>query len=354
VTYYLRSGNKFTQSAKAALDLHEQLPPGTYTIKVDPMSGQMYYEIIDNFTVPSKVYGDLKKNCSRIINTFFNREHSTGTLLAGEKGSGKSLLAKYISFELMKEGVPTIVINNALCGESFNQFVQTMDQPALLLFDEFEKVYDESEQEQLLTLLDGVYPSKKLFIITANDKWRIDRHMRNRPGRIFYHLDFDGLSTEFVQEYAEENLADKTKVQSVVNLASLFSKFNFDMLKAIIEEMNRYNETAQDAIRILNTKPESETRQVFNVNVILNGKEINENRYERHWTGNPLAGHIVLWVEPEDAATNDEADSERVSFTNDHLLKVEGTTGTFTFKDGDNVLILVRKKEEVSSYEHLL
>ncbi len=34
------------------------------------------------------------------------------------------------------------------------------------------------------------------------------------------------------------------------------NEFNFDMLKALVEEMNRYNETPTDALAMLNAKPE--------------------------------------------------------------------------------------------------
>ncbi|HRZ82907.1 MAG TPA: hypothetical protein P5069_10620, partial [Candidatus Hydrogenedentes bacterium] len=45
--------------------------------------------------------------------------------------------------------------------EAFNTFMQAIEQPLVVLFDEFEKVYDDQEQQALLTLLDGVYPSNK-------------------------------------------------------------------------------------------------------------------------------------------------------------------------------------------------
>ena len=72
--------------------------------------------------------------------------------------------------------------------------MQDIEQPCIILFDEFEKVYDDQDQEKALTLLDGVFPSRKLFIMTVNNKWRVNEHMRNRPGRIYYMLDFAGFS----------------------------------------------------------------------------------------------------------------------------------------------------------------
>jgi SpoVK/Ycf46/Vps4 family AAA+-type ATPase len=97
--------------------------------------------------------------------------------------------------------VPTIVINQPLVGKKFNSFLQTISQPSIILFDEFEKVYEQSaEQEAILTLLDGVYPSKKLFLLTCNDTAKINSNMKNRPGRLFYFLKFKGLDQRFFRE----------------------------------------------------------------------------------------------------------------------------------------------------------
>ena len=185
MTYFLKSGNTFRVSSKEAMDLHEHLPAGNYVIKKD-MFENLFLEHIDSFEIKGKRYGDLNRNCDRILNTFLDRPATTGVMLAGEKGSGKSLLAKAVSLQAAAQGIPTIVINSPFCGDKFNAFIQSIEQPVVILFDEFEKVYDSQEQEAILTLLDGVFPSKKLFMLTCNDKWRIDQHMRNRPGRIYY------------------------------------------------------------------------------------------------------------------------------------------------------------------------
>jgi hypothetical protein len=59
------------------------------------------------------------------------------------------------------------------------------------------------KQEQIimmLTLLDSVYPSKKLFWLTCNDKWRVNFNMKNHPSRVYYMLDFGGLDETFMRE----------------------------------------------------------------------------------------------------------------------------------------------------------
>src|ERR1700686_4156677 len=192
MTFYIKNGNMWRVTDEAALDIHKKLPAGNYTLKAD-QNGNLFLEAIDNFTPLNKYYATTLHNADRIMNTFLDRKSGTGVMLAGEKGSGKTLLAKYLSIMGYANDIPTIVINHPWRGDAFNQILQDIQQPCIVLFDEFEKIYDLKEQEEMLTLLDGVFPSQKLFLLTCNDKWKIDANMRNRPGRIFYMIDFAGI-----------------------------------------------------------------------------------------------------------------------------------------------------------------
>jgi hypothetical protein len=350
MAYFLKSGNTYRVSKKEALDIQEALPPGNYVINKDPMSGQLYLEHIEDFKPLTKIYGDCLKNTDRIINTFLSRPAATGVMLTGEKGSGKTLLTKNISIELAKQGIPTIVINAAWCGDAFNTFIQSIDQPCAVLFDEFEKTYDRDEQESILTLLDGVFPSKKLFMLTTNDKYRVDYHMRNRPGRIFYMLDFKGLSTEFITEYCQDNLNNKSYIDKICSIASLFAEFNFDMLKALVEEMNRYNENPQEALRMLNAKPEFDGGSKYDTTVIYEGKEVTGTCHPAVFDGNPLQPKgidIEFDVNPE---SSDIADWKNVSFNSESLVSVSASEGKFVFEDGKVRLILTKIKTKVIDY----
>ena len=243
-TYFLKDEDRFNVASQSALNLHNALPVGSYTIGIYP-SGMYYLKQIQPFDISDKkLYGQVIQHGQRILDTFIKARNgqATGVLLAGQKGSGKTLLAKYVSVQAAKLGISTIVVNEAWSGERFNAFIQSIQQPAIVLFDEFEKVYrqpmeaelkenaneprryrhhgrkgsfvsmdgeylssgdDEGpnpSQDAILTLLDGVYPSNMLFLLTVNDKTKITKNMKNRPGRIYYVLDFAGLETDFVRE----------------------------------------------------------------------------------------------------------------------------------------------------------
>ena len=130
--------------------------------------------------------------------------------------------AFFTFFITVSEGIPTLIINSAFYGDTFNRFIQDIDQECVVMFDEFEKTYSEENndgenaQEKLLTLLDGVFPQKKLFLLTCNNLFKIDDHLKNRPGRVYYFLEFRGLEEDFVREYLDDNLTDKNQINSFI------------------------------------------------------------------------------------------------------------------------------------------
>lgn len=356
MTYFLKQGNTYKVSKKEALDLKERLPAGNYVIKKNEMTGEMYLEQIDRFEFKGKVYGDTNRRADRILYAFEDRPATTGVMLTGEKGSGKTLLAKMLSIKGYEKDIPTIVINQPWCGEGFNAFIQSIEQPVIVVFDEFEKVYDEQEQEMMLTLLDGVYPTKKLFVLTCNDKWRVNQHMRNRPGRIFYSLEYKGLESDFIREYCEDNLKAKEHIEKIVGIAGTFGQFNFDMLKALVEEMNRFGETPQEAMQMLNAKPEYSEESRYKVKLLVNGEELSETNFEeKEWCGNPLNKRVHInyknFFEPTEENAEPEWDWESMTFEPANLKKIDDNGNKYVFvASNGNTLVLTKVKEQGYRY----
>lgn len=356
MAHFIKHGNVFTIASEAALDLHKRLPAGTYVIKYNQISGEFYFETIDNFDIAGKLYGNVHSRSARILHTFATRDNSTGVMLTGEKGSGKTLLAKNIAVEAMKLGYPILIVNTPFCGDKFNTFMQTIDQPCVVMFDEYEKVYDSEQQEQMLTLLDGVFPSKKLFLLTCNDKWKVNEHMRNRPGRVFYLIEFGGLESEFIREYCEDHLHNKDYIDNLCTIAGTFEKYNFDMLKATVEEMNRFDEPAQEALSLLNAKPEFGGRENFKVKIWLDGQELPDNLHESNWYGNPLASRINIDHAPSiNSVNNDELEEwQTSSLTVADLVKVDDSGNRFVFNSNNCKIVLARVKAPFSDWYNAL
>jgi hypothetical protein len=287
MTYYLKRGSSFKPTTEENLDIHKKLPVGNYLIKQDPVSDQFYFDRVEAFPKSGKVYGKTNERVNRIYNTFCERPNATGVLLVGEKGSGKTLLAKMLSIRATVDDIPTILVNEPFHGDGFNQLIQELDQPAVILFDEFEKTYNTDHQEHILTLFDGVFPSKKLFILTCNNAWRINEHLSNRPGRIYYSIAFKGLNTDFITEYCQDNLRHKEHIAEVCKISALFTEFNFDMLKALVEEMNRYNDSPQEALEMLNATPTDSDGTRYDVQLFSGDVEINNFEPKVNY-GNPI------------------------------------------------------------------
>lgn len=258
---YLIQGNTVTIAAGGALKVTGSLPKGIYTVsKPSPISpyvleqGQLKER-------PEKVYGSIDAYKDRIIRTFKDRKDSTGVLLVGPKGTGKTLLTRCVAYALLEQDVPVVIVPFSLVCQSAIDFISTIDTECVVIFDEIDKVKEAAARDDnddnvstscLLELLDGTTSFKRLYLFTANEIWKINQYMLNRPGRIYYKFEFNGLSQEAVQEYCKEHLRKRQYTKEVVEVAGKVSDFSFDMLSALVEETNRYGISPREACKVLN------------------------------------------------------------------------------------------------------
>lgn len=340
-TIYTRQGNRFFIGDTTMSEQVEKLPPANYVIRQPPMGGPLYFEKIDSFVAPQKIYGEAVQQVDRFISTYLSRPKSTGIMLSGEKGSGKTMTGQLTSIKAASQGIPTIIVDAPWCGGEFNQLLQAITQPCIIFFDEFEKVYPSNKQEELLTLLDGVFTTKKLFLFTINNKYKIDSNMMNRPGRIFYFLEYEGLDYDFVMEYCKDNLKNQEHAESVGRLSSIFDHFNHDILKALVEEMNRYGESATQALKYLNAKPESQHQCYYDAKIFVNDKPVEGEIYDDEFYGNPLSTPRLIFKEYLDE--DDDNSIENHVFTVDDIRDVSGKKGEYIYIKGNKKLVLTRQ-----------
>ena len=230
----------------------DKLPPKTYTIKFHPQVGT-WIEEREPLTVGGfKIYGNTPNRVNKIFRTFGLRNRNLGILLSGEKGMGKSVLMRHLASEAISRGLPVIVIDEKIPGLS--GFISKIEQECVVLFDEFEKVFmrgsgcDDSdvrdgidcggEQKQFLSLFDGMDAGKKLFVVAINETRNISSFFLNRPGRFYYHFDFDFLTETETKEYALDNIKGDKSVVEKLMLISRFHNLSYDILAAIITELN--------------------------------------------------------------------------------------------------------------------
>lgn len=366
--YVVRMGNKYHMMDEKNIEVCDTLPAQNYIVQFNEMSGQYWLEPIDSFELPKKLYGDCGKKSDRILSTFLNRPLTTGVLLNGVKGSGKTLLAKLVANNAASQGIPTLVINRPYCGDGFNQFIQSINGACIILFDEFEKVYDYKDQESILTLFDGVYPSKKLFLLTTNQRSNVSEYLKNRPGRIYYSFSFDTLENQFVREYCEDTLTNKNHIEDVVRYTQVFNYFNFDMLAAAVEEMNRYNETLVQVLDVLNIDPESRYGDTHNIDFVYGGVTVQfyndyhgfaPNSFEMSF--NPfddedLIEHMFKKHPSLKKSIKSLLDENSViDFKSNDIQKFEPETNTFVYTIGDatnSASLVIRKNAPPMQFDY--
>lgn len=228
-----------------------KLPNRNFIIHFDSEKEEYYGVEIDEFYLPKNIYGDHSTDINRYLKSFNTLDKNLGILLSGYKGSGKTLLAKQLMIEAK---LPTLVIEEAFKGSKFNDFINSIDQEVIIFFDEFEKVYkDQEDQEELLTLFDGVVNSKKIFLLTAN-KDTLNEFFENRPSRIKYLKQFKTVDRELLDEIMEDLLKDSKFAEGIVDIVDTLGECGKDLIISLIEEINMSGDTAGDCAKRMNIK----------------------------------------------------------------------------------------------------
>lgn len=263
---FYTSGSTTTLVQYTADALQDTVEAGIYELR-QSMTGLYLYRVAKSYELP-KLYGNIVKRANKIMNTFTSRTASTGVLLSGDKGTGKSLLSMLVANLSVHEGNPVILINQAFHGSEFEELMNAIPN-AVLIFDEFAKVYanskdgDDKPQERLLGFFDGAGAKKRLMIFTENKTVGINEFLINRPGRIFYHYKYSKLTPDVIQEYCLEKNVKSGDTQYLQNYAITASEFSFDILKAIVEELHRYpEESIKELVLDLNITSTNSTKSI--------------------------------------------------------------------------------------------
>ena len=228
-----------------------------YTLLFDKAAGDLYLEEDKDFEFPEVYYQNEsdKKLIDRSIKTFNSTSKlTTGVLLSGLKGSGKTLLAKKLAKE---SGLPIINIDKGVYADDIEGFFARITTDVCIIFDEIDKYWN---ARYLLTFLDGVKPTcKKLVIATCNNEKEIDEYLNDRCSRIRYKKIFKGLTKDTVSGIINNILNDKNKADAAAEyFCTNVKTVSHDNVITFTEEIkNNPNDSFDDIMEFLNIAKQS-------------------------------------------------------------------------------------------------
>lgn len=223
------------------------LTPGmVYSIDVDSYTDAISLEETSGLSLPSKVYCTQRDErfIDKVINSYNLSESGfTGVMLAGLKGSGKTVMAKMIA---NKSGLPIINIDKNIRPYILRNLVEKLgDTSVCFLFDELDKVLADYDDSVLLQVLDGSdTKGKHMILFTCNDDNEISEYLIDRCSRIRYWREFDEMSPSLIMEVLNDKLNDKKEVKSLTDfIKDNFEVCSFDNITSFVKEANDYPTT---------------------------------------------------------------------------------------------------------------
>lgn len=251
---FIKQGNRIFQIPKGS---DYNLEPGkVYDLLIKTSWGErvVKFELNGEMNLPPTVYQTKKDKLfiDRVLKNFNSSDkNTTGVLLTGDKGTGKSVTAKILA---EKAKLPIIVINSELEEKYLEEFFKEFDTPVCILFDEVDKNFN---TQKMLTFLDGMHKTaKKLVVMTANDEDGLSHFIKNRCSRIRYYRHYS--MKDGAREYAELICSDKNidNKEEVVDFIVNNIKYpSIDNISSFVDEViftKDWNLSLQEVLEFMN------------------------------------------------------------------------------------------------------
>ena len=310
----IKIGSRYTFYDES-LQSFDRLPAAVYSISYSERAG---FSLVDHpsIEIKEKTYGSHREKVGKVLGSFQIFDRSLGVILSGDKGIGKSLFAKMLCEDAVAKGYPVILVDASYKGLA--RFLESIDQETVILFDEFDKTFrasrEQDDQASLLTLFDGTAGGKKLFIITCNELYGLNEFIVNRPGRFHYHFRFDYPGPEEIREYLTDKIGDQRgkDISDVVAFSQKIS-LNYDCLRAIAFELNSglsFSQAISD-LNIMNVNYEE-----YNVTLrFASGESLHEFRHRVNLFDIDTGyGWVTLYDDSEDSIVDVRFDKRKLFF----------------------------------------
>lgn len=348
----VHSGDTF-QIYGDALKTYDKLPLGTYDVCFHKMMGFYLTSHADLVVNEEKIYGSSPAKVEKVLRGFQAVDRNFGVILSGRKGIGKSLFARQLAVRAKDYNLPLIIVSCYYPGIA--DFLSSIEQEVIVLFDEFEKTFADQEhcnpQEDMLPLFDGIDNGKKLFIITCNEVHKLNSYLINRPGRFHYHFVLGNPNPDEIKEYMTDKLNPEYHhlIKKLIGF-SLNVDLTYDVLRAIAFELNM-GYSFEDTLMDLNISKEGTPK--YNIRVefadgtyrVVNSQRINTYSNDR----------VYFWFNDKSGRGSD---SIRLDFTPsdiildmDHAEMTLDPTKAERYVDED--YFDMEKPEEKKHYEYL-
>lgn len=260
---FIKIGEQIIAKPKGAD--YDLVPGKVYDLNYNRWEESPIFKENGELNLPKKVYSTEADNkFKKRILTYFNKANTntTGVMLAGTKGTGKTVMAKVLAKE---SGLPIIVVNPEYPESKLIKFFKSFTTPVCILFDEVEKNF---KTEHMLDFLDGVEKTaQKLVIMTCNDLNRVSEYMQDRCSRIRYLRRYSPDENAAFLPMLADDFNIKNKEEVIEFCKSNIKLLSMDNIVSFISEVKMLEDediSLQEIIDIMNISSDNKPVNVSN------------------------------------------------------------------------------------------